>query len=158
MNYPANAPVINPSDETISIGPLVIRFLITSQDSQGSVSVFEFTAPTGESLRAPAHSHDAFEETVYGLSGVLTWTVDGQAIEVGPGQALCIPRGAVHRFDNFGTEAARQLVVASPGVFGPDYFREVAAAMSAAAGGPPDRAIIADIFRRYGLKPDLSAV
>ncbi|MEZ4500087.1 MAG: cupin domain-containing protein [Thermomicrobiales bacterium] len=158
MNYPANAPVINPSDETISIGPLVIRFLITSQDSQGSVSVFEFTAPAGESLRAPAHSHDAFEETVYGLSGVLTWTVDGQAIEVGPGQALCIPRGAVHRFDNFGTEAARQLVVASPGVFGPDYFREVAAAMSAAAGGPPDRAIIADIFRRYGLKPDLGAV
>jgi mannose-6-phosphate isomerase-like protein (cupin superfamily) len=24
--------------------------------------------------------------------------------EVGPGQALCIPRGAVHRFDNLGSK------------------------------------------------------
>ncbi len=31
-----------------------------------------------------------------------TFTVDGIPIEVGPGQALCIPRGAVHRYDNNG--------------------------------------------------------
>ncbi|MFN7937647.1 MAG: hypothetical protein U0R19_30235 [Bryobacteraceae bacterium] len=24
------------------------------------------------------------------MEGVLTWTVDGQQIEVGPGQALCV--------------------------------------------------------------------
>ncbi len=50
-------------------------------------------------LMAPAHSHDRYEETVYGIDGVLTWTVDGKLIDVGPGQALCIPRGAVPRFD-----------------------------------------------------------
>ena len=33
---------INPSEETIKIGPLSIRFLVTSEDSHGSASVFEF--------------------------------------------------------------------------------------------------------------------
>ncbi|MCC6945448.1 MAG: cupin domain-containing protein [Thermomicrobiales bacterium] len=153
MSQSAKAPAVNPSDETINLGPLSIRFLVTSQDSQGSASAFEFTVPGGEMLRAPAHSHDGFEETVYGLKGVLTWTVDGEAIDVAPGQALCIPRGAVHRFDNFGEEDAHVLVIASPALFGPGYFREVAAVMKAAAGGPPDQAVIADIYRRHGLTP-----
>ena len=26
---------------------------------------------------AAAHSHESFEETIYGLAGVLTWTVEG---------------------------------------------------------------------------------
>jgi len=38
-----------------------------------------------------------------GVSGVLTWTVDGRTIDVGPGQALCIPRGAIHLFANKGS-------------------------------------------------------
>jgi quercetin dioxygenase-like cupin family protein len=146
---------VNPSDETIRLGPLVIRFLVAGDDSHGSAAMFECTVPAGEKLRAPAHSHDAFEETIYGLEGVLTWTVDGQPIDVAPGQALCIPRGAVHRFDNLGQQHARVLITASPAVFGPEYFREAAAAMDAAAGGPPDPARMADIMRRHGLTPAL---
>jgi quercetin dioxygenase-like cupin family protein len=146
---------INPSDETIRLGPLGIRFLVAGDDSCGSAAVFECTVPAGEQLRAPAHSHNAFEETIYGLAGVLTWTLDGRPIAVAPGQALCIPRGAVHRFDNLGQEDAKALIIASPAVIGPEYFREVAAAMAAAAGGPPDHARMADIMRRHGLTPVL---
>jgi quercetin dioxygenase-like cupin family protein len=58
--------------------------------------------------------NDAYEETLYGIEGVLTRTVDGSPIEAGPGQALCIPRGAVHRFDNLGREDAKQLVIITP--------------------------------------------
>jgi hypothetical protein len=47
---------------------------------------------------ALAWSLDDCEETIYGIDKVLTWTVDGKQIEGGPGQALCIPRGAIHRF------------------------------------------------------------
>jgi quercetin dioxygenase-like cupin family protein len=144
---------INPTDETFQLGPLVVRFLVAGDDSHGSAAVFECTVPKGEKLRAPAHSHDAYEETVYGLEGVLTWTVDGRPIEVAPGQALCIPRGAVHRFDNLGDEDAKALMVASPAKIGPEYFREVAAAM--AAGGPPDPARMVEIMRRHGLTPVL---
>jgi quercetin dioxygenase-like cupin family protein len=104
-------------------------------------------------LKAPAHSHDAYEETIYGLEGVITWTVEGRPIGVAPGQALCIPRGAVHRFDNLGQEDAKVLIVASPAKIGPEYFREVAAAMTAAAGGPPDQSRMAEVMRRHGLTP-----
>jgi quercetin dioxygenase-like cupin family protein len=118
---------VNPSEETIKIGPLGIRFLLTGDDSNGSVSVFEVLVPVGQKLAAPAHKNDAYEEILYGIGGVLTWTVDGTPIEVGPGQALCIPRGAVHRFDNLGSEDVKQLAVVTPAIMGPAYFREAAA-------------------------------
>ncbi len=148
---PKQATKINPSEETITIGPLGIRFLLTGNDSNNNASVFEVLVPGGQKLAAPAHRNNEYEEILYGIEGVLTWTVDGTPIEVGPGQALCIPRGAVHRFDNFGREDAKQLVVVSPAIMGPAYFREAAAAIGAAAGGPPDRVKMADIFRRHGM-------
>jgi quercetin dioxygenase-like cupin family protein len=89
------------------------------------------TVPARQKLAAPAHKNDAYEETLYGITGVLTWTIDGKAIELGPGQALCIPRGAVHRFDNFGTEDAKQLSIVTPAIMGPAYFREASQAVNA---------------------------
>jgi len=142
---------VNPSEETIRIGPLAIRFLLTGDDTNGSVSVFEVTVPAGQKLAAPAHKNDAYEETLYGIEGVMTWTIDGQAIEVGPGQAVCIPRGAVHRFDNFGTEDAKQLSIVTPAIMGPAYFREASEVVNAAAGGPPDAAKMVEVFRRHGM-------
>ncbi len=82
---------------------------------------------------------------------MLTWNIDGKAIEVGPGQAVCIPRGAVHRFDNFGTEDAKQLSIVTPAIMGPAYFREASEVVNAAAGGPPDAAKMVEIFRRHGM-------
>jgi quercetin dioxygenase-like cupin family protein len=144
---------VNPSEETIKIGPLGIKFLLTGDDSNGSVSVFEVFVPAGQRLPAPAHKNDAFKEILYGIEGVLTWTVDGTPIEVGPGQALCIPRGAVHRFDNLGSEDVKQLVVITPAILGPAYFREAAEVMGATAGGPTDRAKMMEVFRRHGMTP-----
>jgi quercetin dioxygenase-like cupin family protein len=142
---------VNPSEETITIGPLGIRFLLTGDDSNGSASVFEMLVPAGRKLAAPAHKNDAYEEVLYGIEGVLTWTIDGTPIEVGPGQTLCIPRGAAHRFDNFGAKDVKQLVVITPAIMGPAYFHEAAEVIGAAAGGPPDRAKIIDVFRRHGM-------
>lgn len=141
----------NPSEEVIKIGPLEIRFLLTGDDSEGIVSVFEFSVPIGQKLAAPDHMNDAFEEVVYGVEGVLTWTVDGTPIEVGPGQTLRIPRGAVHRFGNLGNEDVRQLTFITPAIMGPAYFRDAAAVIGAAAGGPPDRAKMAEVYRRHGM-------
>src|SRR5947207_14038641 len=142
---------VNPSEETMKIGPLGIRVLLTGDDSSGSVSVFEVRVPAGQKLAAPAHKNDAYEETLYGIKGVLTWTVDGTPIEVGPGQALCIPRGAVHRSDNLGSEDVKQLAVIAPAIMVPAYFREAAEVIDAAAGGPPDGAKMMAVFRRHGM-------
>jgi quercetin dioxygenase-like cupin family protein len=144
---------VNPADETIRLGPLAVRFLLTGDNSGGSIAAFELIVPAAQRLAAPAHSHDHYEETIYGIDGVLTWTVDGKQIDVGPGQALCIPRGAIHRFDNNGNQDAQALCVITPAAIGPQYFREAAEVINAAAGGPLDRAKMAEILRRHGLTP-----
>ena len=138
--------------ETISVGELGVRFLAESSDSNGSVSVFECYVPANSKMPAP-HSHDSFEETIYGLEGTTTWTVDGRTLDIRPGEAFCVPRGAVHGFDNHGTEDAKFLAISSPGVMTPDYFREIHEVLAATAGGPPDMAKIAEVMRRHGLTP-----
>ena len=62
------------SPEMIQVGALSVRFLVEAADSNGSASVFECFVPADSHMPAP-HSHDAFEETIYGLGGVTTWTV-----------------------------------------------------------------------------------
>lgn len=142
---------VNPAYETIRLGPLTVRFLLTGDNSAGSIAVFEVLVPSGQRLAAPAHRHDHYEETIYGLEGVLAWTVDEKQIDVGPGQALCIPRGAVHRFDNHGAQDAKALCAITPAAIGPQYFREAAEVIQAAGGGPPDRIKMAEIMQRHGL-------
>jgi quercetin dioxygenase-like cupin family protein len=143
----------NPSDEIIRLGPLAIRFLVTGENSSGSIAAFEIIVPGAQRLTAPAHSHDHYEETIYGMDGVLTWSVGGKQIDVGPGQALCIPRGAIHRFDNNGIQNARALCLITPAAIGPQFFRESAGIINAAGDGPPDRAKLVEIMLRYGLTP-----
>ena len=153
MDKTVPALTINPSEETILVGSISVRFLVTGDDSSQSAALFEFTVPKGAKLPSLPHSHDAYEETVYGLSGMLTWIVDGQQYEVEQGQALCIPRGAVHSFVNHGQEEARLLVTISPAALGPAFFRETAEIINAAAGGPPDPIKMAGVLRRHGLTP-----
>jgi len=144
---------VNPADETIRLGPLVVRFLITAEDSTGSIAAFEVMVPAMQRIAGPAHSHDHYEETIYGIYGTLTWTVDRKQFDVGPGQALCIPRGSVHRFDNNGSQDAKVLCVVTPAAIGPQFFRECADVARAATSGPPDGAKLGEIMRRHGLTP-----
>src|ERR671935_1771989 len=69
---------------TIRVGAISIDFLVDADDSGGSVTVFECLVPADAKVPIP-HSHDGFEETIYGLEGVSTWTIDGQARELAPG-------------------------------------------------------------------------
>jgi quercetin dioxygenase-like cupin family protein len=140
------------SNDTITVGAFSVRFLIEAADSNGSASVFECYVPADSVMAAP-HSHDGFEETIYGLEGTTIWTIDGETIDVGPGEAVCVHRGQVHGFQSQGVADARFLAIATPGVFGPAYFREIGDVLAASAGGPPDLAAIGEVMRRHGLTP-----
>jgi quercetin dioxygenase-like cupin family protein len=145
-----------PKMAPIPVGALTITFHVDAEQSNGSHTLFEVNVPIGARVPAP-HSHDAFEETIYALRGTTTWSVGGSEIVVGPGESLCIPRGVVHGFVNDADEAALFLAIASPGVFGPEYFREIGTLLASSAGGPPDVAAIEDVMRRHGLTPAGSA-
>ena len=140
------------TNDTITVGALGVRFLVEAEDSNGTAAVFECYVPANSRMAA-AHSHDSFEETIYGLAGTTTWTIDGETVEVGVGKAVCVQRGQIHGFQNDGEVDASFLALATPAVFGPACFREIGALLAAAAGGPPDLAAVGDVMRRHGLTP-----
>jgi quercetin dioxygenase-like cupin family protein len=139
-------------NDTIKVGGLGVRFLVEAEESNASASVFECYVPADARMPAP-HSHDGFEETVYGLEGITTWTIDGEMVDIGPGEAVCVQRGQVHGFENRGDIDATFLAIATPAVLGPAYFREIAEVLAASAGGPPNPTVIGEVMRRHGLTP-----
>lgn len=136
--------------DPIRIGPITMTFTVDAEASGGSVTVARCDVRDGGGMPV-AHSHDAFEETVYGLEGTTSFVVDGTPTDLGPGDTLCIPRGAVHSFAANAGDVAF-LAISTPGVFGPDYFRELAALVDA-AGGRPDPADVGALMLRHGLTP-----
>jgi quercetin dioxygenase-like cupin family protein len=134
--------------ETIKLGQVEIRFLLDGDDTGGKLSMFEFLVAPGAKVPVP-HYHEQFDEVVYGLEGVLTFSVDGRSAQIGPGDRCFVPRGAVHHFINAGPEPTRTLAVLTPALIGPAYFRDMAALLS--GGGPPDPAKAAEVMRRHGL-------
>jgi quercetin dioxygenase-like cupin family protein len=136
------------SKKTIHLGPMRIDFIVDGEDSDGSVTVFECSVPAASKAAIP-HSNDAFEETIYGLEGICTWTIDGQTHEIGPGDSVCIRRGQVHGFENRTRGDVKMLAISTPGVFGPAYFRELAEILATA--GPPDAVAVGELMRRHGL-------
>lgn len=137
-------------DEIIRTGQIEVKFLLETADTNGSVAMFEFTVPAESRVPVP-HSHKDYDETIYGIAGVLTFTVDGKALPIGPGESCFIPRGAVHGFENLHSKNAKALAVVTPALIGPGYFKEIAAVVN--AGGPPDVAKIKEIMLRHGLVP-----
>lgn len=55
---------VNPSEETICVGPVEIQFLLTRDDTNGRVSIFEVMVPAGQRLAAPDHKNEAYEDIV----------------------------------------------------------------------------------------------
>lgn len=144
------SPPFTPSGP-IRLGPITVTFSVEAEQSGGSVTVSRCDVKGGAGVPF-AHSHDAFEETLYGLEGVTTFTIDGEEVEVGRGDTVCIRRGAVHSFVVKGGDASF-LTIATPGVFGPAYFQEIAAVVEAAGDSPPDPEAIAAVMLRHGLTP-----
>lgn len=138
--------------ETIKVGQVTIDFLLETADSNGSVAMFEFTVPVGAKVPIP-HYHEHYDETIYGLEGVITFTVEGTPVDIAKGESYFIPRGAVHGFDNLGQKNAKALAVITPALIGPNFFKECAEIVN--AGGPPDIEKLKTVMTRYGLIPVL---
>ena len=137
--------------ELIDIGPsLKLKFLRSKDETAGSLDLFEMIVQPNARMPVP-HYHDRWDETIYGLDCASTWRVDGiRDIDLAPGETVFIPRGVVHGFSNRSTGPASCLCVLTPGVLGPQYFRDMAALISA---GAPDPGKMKETMLRYGLVP-----
>jgi quercetin dioxygenase-like cupin family protein len=135
--------------EIIDFGSFQLRFLRDKHDTAGTLDMFELALQPKGRMPVP-HYHESWEETVYGVSGTVSYTVEGQSYDLGPGESLFIPRGKVHGFSNRSGAPATCLCILTPGVLGPEYFRELATLLRA---GKPDPAKARDIMLRHGLVP-----
>ncbi len=134
-------------ENIVRIGALALNFLV---DDAGA-TVFECTIPPSARVPAP-HAHRDVDETLYGLDGVLTVTIDGVQRLLHPGEALFIPRGSVHHHDNPHEAGTRFLAVLTPGSIGRGYFDAIAEVIN--APGKPDMDRVKDVMRHHGLVPD----
>lgn len=132
----------------INVGQLRIRYLVDGTQSAG-LGLFQLTIPPGSNV-PPPHSHTHNEEIVYVLEGRLRYSVGTDTRDLAPGQTMRTPKGAAHGFSNPFDTVARALITLAPDI-GPKYFEEVAAVIN--ASGPPDKAALVAVMRRYGLVP-----
>ena len=137
-------------NEIIRVGQIEVKFLLEAADTNGSVAMFEFTVPVGAKMPLP-HSHKHYDETIYGVEGVITFTVEGKPVDIGPGESCFVPRGAVHGFNNLKQTDAKALAIITPALLGPDFFRQTAAIVY--AGGPPDVEKLKAVMLKHGLVP-----
>jgi quercetin dioxygenase-like cupin family protein len=135
--------------EIIDLGSLKLKFLQSKDDTAGSIDMFEMTLQPNARMPIP-HYHDRWDETIYGLQGTTTWRVDGKDIDLTLGETVFIKRGIVHGFTNRTSEPATCLCALSPGVLGKQYFKDIAALLTA---GTPDPAKMKETMLRYGLIP-----
>ena len=141
--------------ELIQVGQIGIRFLLESADTNGAVAMFEFTVPVGAKMPLP-HSHKLYDETIYGVEGVVTFTVEGKPADIGPGESCFVPRGAVHGFNNLKQTDVKALAIITPALLGPDFFKAAAAIVNAA--GPPDLEKLKAVMAKHGLVPAMPPV
>jgi quercetin dioxygenase-like cupin family protein len=143
---------VHMKNEIIQVGQVGIRFLLQSADTNGAVAMFEFTVPAGAKVPLP-HSHEHYDETIYGVEGVITFIVEGKQRHIGPGESCFVPRGAVHGFSNLKQTDAKGLAIITPALLGAEFFKEAAAIVN--AGGPPDVEKLKAVMAKHGLVPAL---
>jgi mannose-6-phosphate isomerase-like protein (cupin superfamily) len=136
--------------EIIRVGDMHITFLKTRHETGDRLDLFEITIPSQRQMIVP-HLHRDYDETIIGLNGITTWTLGGETMTVGPGQTLVIPRGLPHTFANMHKPTARIMCINTPGLIGPEYFREIAAIVD--DEGPEALPEIGAVMTRYGVIP-----
>ena len=82
---------------------------------------------------------------------MVTFTVEGRPVDLGPGETCFIPRGAVHGFNNLRQTDVKALATITPALLGPAFFLETADIVN--AGGPPDAEKLKSVLLKHGLIP-----
>lgn len=90
-----------------------IRFLITGEQTGGAFFMAEVSVPPG--CGNPPHIHTREEETFYLQQGTLTVQVSEKTVTASAGDAICLPKGVAHSFQNNGNMDVKALLVAIPG-------------------------------------------
>ena len=104
---------------------------------------------TGGGRLPPAHLHPAQDERFEVLEGTLRVVVDGEERTLAAGEAIEIPRGAVHRMTAAGGGAARAIWQTRPALRTVEWWAAVDAERSRRGGRDPPLPVMARLVRAY---------
>ena len=130
------AVAVNTKDiEAFSYDAGKVKFIATSEDTNGVFAVLEVTELPG--YKTSWHRHNHTEETFYVLEGVLTFKINDQVAEYPAGSYVWVPHGTPHGQGNFSKNPVRFILTVTPG--GYDHrFRERIELYKTTKPGDPD--------------------
>jgi quercetin dioxygenase-like cupin family protein len=129
---------------------------VSSAEADGAMTIMEMWLPAGAG--PPMHTHPG-SETVYVLSGRLSYHIGGEVYDGAPGAIFHIPAGVSEAFEPI--EESRILVTYAPGGI-ERFFAEAGEPATSnelppLPDAPPDIARIASIGAKYGMEIELPA-
>jgi quercetin dioxygenase-like cupin family protein len=120
---------------------LDIRCLISSQETEGKISVFaEVVAPKSG---PPLHTHENQLEIFHVITGHIQFELEGERIDVYPGGTAIIPAGKPHAFINESDEESIIHFELLPSGTSEEFFEKLV------SGGFGD---LPGFFEAHGLK------
>jgi mannose-6-phosphate isomerase-like protein (cupin superfamily) len=78
----------------------------------------------GHTPGPPPHRHTDCSEFFHVLEGRVDFDVDGEHLQVGPGESVLVPRNTVHTFRPASKSGSRVITVFAPGGFD-HWFRDM---------------------------------
>lgn len=145
---PAVAPRVVRAGEGRSLSAMTdtVLFKLGGEETGGALALGLVTVAPGGG--PPPHVHAAEDELFLVLEGrFAVWSETGTS-EVGPGDAVFLPRGVPHTYCNVGSTPGRFWVVANPAGF--EHFYEAFSQVCARPGGPDPAEAVA-IAAEHGI-------
>src|SRR5215203_5699729 len=102
--------VIGPGEGRTIPGTDAITLIATSEESGGSIGVFEDISSPGDG--PPRHVHYGSDELFYLLEGEFLILIGERQESVSAGTYVFVPRGTVHAYKVIGTERGRVVLSA----------------------------------------------
>jgi mannose-6-phosphate isomerase-like protein (cupin superfamily) len=139
--------------ELLEMGPTSLMLHAVSDDTADTFFLSQTEVAPGFP-GPPLHVHERIHDMFYVLDGTLTFRVEDDEIEAGPGTFVCVQPGTPHTFSNRSDEPVRFLNFNTPGGF-EHYMRELAkaGAEAAAEGRQLEPAEIGKIASQYDFRP-----
>jgi mannose-6-phosphate isomerase-like protein (cupin superfamily) len=94
--------------------------ILPAGDGYGYIDVFSPGGVAGP----PPHRHTDCSELFHILEGRVEFDVDGERLQLGPGESVVVPRDSVHTFWPASESGSRVITVFAPGGF-EQWFRDM---------------------------------
>ncbi|MDN5217490.1 cupin domain-containing protein [Fulvivirgaceae bacterium BMA12] len=90
-----------------------LNFIATGAETNGKYFLSKTIIPAGDP-GPPAHAHSKEDESFFLTSGKLKFVVNGEDIELKPGEFLNIEKGEKHTWKNDSNEEAELIITFAP--------------------------------------------